>query len=444
MNRVLLVNAGWGPLFSGRVRRYNRAFPPLDLLNCAAVLRQQGTDVALVDARVGDPMDPVLADEYDQYLVTLSPLDRWQCPNIDLEQIDRFLKPFPRNRTILMGAQATISPEYILERTGVSGLILGQPESSVSALAAGVLPGECAGTACLVDGGLQKAAEAPDLPLTDFPIPAFDMIDFGRYRYEVLGSEFGLLELTRGCPWSCHFCLLEMYGKKYRRKEPAQMVREIRAAWDHGMRCAYFQDLEFTLDHDLIGAFCDALLSDGPPLRWACQTRPDTVDAALLRQMRRAGCELIHYGVESGSERILASTGKRQTREAVEQGVALAHESGMRTLCYFLIGLPGERPSEMLETRQFAEQLAPTYASFQVATPYPGTPFYEEQSFDEPFPECFPGELTGTELRAMASRFTTRYHLRPGYLAKRALSTGRSGAWRELRLLASYLRPGSG
>ena len=440
MARVLLVNAGWGPLFSGRVRRYNRAFPPLDLLNCAALLRAGGAHVDVADARV-DPraLDAIALDGYDTIAVTLSSLDRWQCPNTDLDHAAAFLARFPSDRLAVLGAQGTIEPEVVLRRTGARCLVRGEPEGPLVALVDGGRPGEVAGTACLESGALRMAPRGREIELTDLPIPAFDRVDFSRYRYEVLGERLGLLELTRGCPWRCKFCLLEMYGKRYRKKTPAQAMAEIEHAWALGMRCAYFQDLEFTLDRPLVEGLCDALRTSGLPLRWACQTRPDTVDRALLRTMRAAGCVLIHFGVESGVQRIVDSTEKGLRLEAVERAVADAHDVGMRTLCYFLLGLPTETLEDMHATLRFAQRVRPTYASFMAATPYAGTPFYAEHTFADPFPVAFEGPLTPAALRKLARDLTARYHLSPRYLWERLSRPGRASAAREVGLLASYL-----
>ena len=442
MADVILVNAHWGDLFSGRVRRYNRAFPPLELLNGAALLRQAGHRVRLVDNRACP--DAIIPRDYDLAFVTLSPLDRWQCPNTDLDAADRFLRPFDPARLVLMGAQVTVATDALLSRFKAHGALLGEPETGFVALADGGTPGAVPGSARRRGGVLEVAPAAPALDVKSLPVPAFDIVDFHHYRYEVLGDRLGLLELTRGCPWRCKFCLLTMYGKKYRKKTVPQMIGEVRAARAAGMKRAYFQDLEMTADRELVLELCAALTSEyrHGEFEWACQTRPDTVDGPLLKAMKRAGCSLIHYGVESGVDRVLATTGKGQTLAAVEAGVAFAHEAGMRTLCYFLLGLPGETLDEMWRTLAFAERVRPTYASFQVATPYPTTPFHTElhQGDTAVFPDQFDGPLTGDALRALARTFTRNYHTSARYVATRLRSPGRRNAVSELGLLLRYLR----
>ena len=438
MRRVALVNLGWGPLFSGRVQRYNRRFPPLCLLNCATLLRDAGVSVALFDQRAEpralDRLDP---NGYDLIAVTLSPLDRWQCPNTDLALAEQRLRHLPRDRLVVMGAQGTIAPEAVLQRLRPHALVLGEPEPAVARLGAGGARESVAGVAWLDGEDLVRTAPSAGLSLADLGIPAFDLLDFHRYRYEVLGNRFGLLELSRGCPWRCRFCLLAMYPRKVRSKTPDQMVAEVRAAWALGMRRAYFQDLEFTLDHERVRALCDGLLRAGLPLEWACQTRPDTVDRTLLRLMRRAGCTLIQYGVESGAEGVLRTTDKRQPLADVERAVAEAHAVGMRTLGYFLLGLPGERPQDRRETVAFARRLGTTYASFQVATPYATTPYYRDAGLAEPFPDVFP-DMDGDALRREARQATLGYHLAPRYLARRLTGPGRRHGLREAGLLARY------
>src|SRR5574337_260703 len=85
--KVLLVNPSWDGLVSRKGRRFNRAWPPLDLLNCAALLEQDGLSVSLIDTRaMPTPLSAIrdAAARHDLVFVTSTPIDRWQCPNLDL------------------------------------------------------------------------------------------------------------------------------------------------------------------------------------------------------------------------------------------------------------------------------------------------------------------------------------------------------------------------
>ena len=83
--KILLINPSWGGKM--RSQRYNRRWPPLDMLNLAALLQNNGHFVFLHDARAdGLSLNRLsrLTAEADRVVVNTSPLDRWQCPNLDL------------------------------------------------------------------------------------------------------------------------------------------------------------------------------------------------------------------------------------------------------------------------------------------------------------------------------------------------------------------------
>jgi len=150
---------------------------------------------------------------------------------------------------------------------------------------------------------------------------------------------------------------------------------------------------------------------------WCCQTRADSVDRDLLEAMRAAGCTLIHYGVESGSEEILAKTEKKITLDQIAKGIALTKEAGIAAACFFMLGLPGEATEDRRKTLEFAKKINPTYASFHITSPYPGTPLYASRSWKQLYPESL---LEGQDLRALKSfekRAYRDYYLRLGYLA---------------------------
>jgi radical SAM superfamily enzyme YgiQ (UPF0313 family) len=146
------------------------------------------------------------------------------------------------------------------------------------------------------------------------------------------------------------------------------------------MKTAYFFDLEFTVHKPRTLELCQELIRAGIPgkLRWACQTRADTVDEETIEALKAAGCELIHFGVESANPSILEATNKKITLDQIERGVRLTKMQGMQTACFFMFGLPDESPEDFPNTLEFARKLNPTYASFHFAIPFPGTPLYEK------------------------------------------------------------------
>jgi anaerobic magnesium-protoporphyrin IX monomethyl ester cyclase len=92
--------------------------------------------------------------------------------------------------------------------------------------------------------------------------------------------------------------------------------------------------------------------------------------------MKRAGCILIYYGVESGSQRVLNLMKKHIKIGQIVRAIRWTKEAGIETLASFIIGFPGETRKDIEETIAFAKRLDVDYAQFSFATPYPGTELY--------------------------------------------------------------------
>lgn len=442
--KVLLVNPSWDGLVSRKGRRFNRAWAPLDLLNCAAILEQDGLNVSLIDARaVPTSLHAIreAAAQHDLVFVTSSPIDRWQCPNLDLNPFLAVTNLVEPGKLHVMGAHGTVAPGELLSMTRARAVIRGEPELTVRVLCLGMDVSETPGVTYQSGGTILNNPEGPALDLTSLPMPAFRLLDLSHYRYEILGDRFVLLETTRGCHYRCHFCLLKMYGKGYRRKDPDQVIREVTyLVREAGARTGYFIDLEFTAARDYVWDLCERLAAAELPFEWACQTRADYVDESLLNLMKRAGCRLIHFGVESGSAQVLAATNKRITLEQIEQGIAKTKRVGIDQVCFFMFGFPGETKEDMNATIAFAKRLNPTYASFHAVSPYRGTALFEMSGLYELFPEVLK-EHDSTVLQEIVNRAFQEFYLRPEVLWSRLRRMDVRLWRRQVALFRDFVRP---
>lgn len=433
MARVLLINSSWDQYVSRKGRRINRAWPPLDLLNCAALLEQEGIKADLIDARAQwiEPSELALqAKQYDKVFVTSSPLDRWQCPNLEIETFFERVAPIEHADLFIMGVHGTQFPQKVLERTKAKAVIIGEPEWTVLDVARGTQALEdIPGLAFSRNNQLVRSPSRPLGDLKTLPIPAFHLLDWSLYGYELVGDRFAILETTRGCPFPCNFCQRDLYGgRAYRYKTPDQVGREAAAALASGARTGYFIDLEFSLNRDYTLQVCEALMPLRGQWTWCCQTRADSIDPELLAAMKRAGCTLIHFGVESGSPEVLKQTGKQITLDQVKAGVSMSQSAGIAAACFFMMGFPGETAADREMTVAFAKKLNPDYASFHIASPYPGTPLYAIQTWKDLYPESILDGADLSELKAREKKAYRDYYLRPGYLA----SVIANGRWQQL------------
>ncbi|MFQ5737741.1 MAG: radical SAM protein [Acidobacteriota bacterium] len=438
--KVIFINPSWDRYVSKRGKRYNRYWPPLDLLSCAGMLQEQGIHCTVYDQRIGDSRCPPLED-FDFVFVTSSSLDRWQCPNLDLELFAQRIRHFPDQKTYLLGAHGTMCPEEVASTIGKAGLVREEPEIPVLKIVLGESRETVPGLTYLDNGRVVSNPSGPLPALDELAIPAYSLVDTGRYGYELLGRNFALLETSRGCPHSCTYCYLGMYPK-YRLKSPQRVVGEVQTVLSTTpTRNIYFIDLEFAIHQRHCNAVLDALIESELKFRWCCQTRADSVDLTTLKKMKRAGCRLVHYGVEAGSRRVMEMTNKRLQLEDIGRAVRLTREAGMHSACFFMLGFPTESEAEIRRTIDFAKEINPTYASFHVVTPYPDTQMYRDFEVGQAphfIPESFPQALPLAKLKSLERRAYLQFYLRPSYLLSRLVKSP-AESWRQLLLFTSFL-----
>jgi radical SAM superfamily enzyme YgiQ (UPF0313 family) len=442
----VLTRPRWGALTSRVENTYNRTWPPLSSLYVAGALRDQGVEAQVADLQAGTGAEgSALADLGREDLVILwtADVDRWQCPNVEMAPIDELAGRVRASgaRLYLAGTHGSVAPELLLERTGADGAIVGEPEEPAIALGLGKDPASVAGLALRDGGAIHHTAPAPSTDLRALPPADYSLVDLDHYGYELLGDRFALFEGSRGCPFPCTFCSRVLQGRTMRRKAPDQLIAEVeRAVRRDGVRSAYFIDLEFNLGGATNLGLCEHLARERLPLRWCCQLRPREAKDGLLQAMAAAGCRLVHCGIESGDAGRLAELDKVGSLDEMVAGVQRIMSHGMEVLCFFIMGFPGESEAEIERTVRLALDLNPSYASFHLFTPYPGTD-YAVAPGPGPFfvPPTHPDALPLDRLAHLRRMAYVRFYLRPGYVMSRLRRRQLGALLRQARIFASQV-----
>jgi radical SAM superfamily enzyme YgiQ (UPF0313 family) len=169
-----------------------------------------------------------------------------------------------------------------------------------------------------------------------------------------------------------------MVGHKVRYRNPRLIVDEIEDIISYGFTRINIADDLFTSNKDRVKAFCDELKRRGIKITWSAFARVNTVDVEVLSIMRQAGCDTVSFGIESGNAEMLKLVKKGITLEQAVKAVQACKESDMNVFASFVIGLPGESPETLAETRAFAEGLG-IDCGFHLLAPFPGTTVREER-----------------------------------------------------------------
>ena len=145
-----------------------------------------------------------------------------------------------------------------------------------------------------------------------------------------------------------------------------------------GIHSFLFYDDTFTIDRQRVIDICNGIIDRGFNINWNIRTRVDTVDDEMLQHLKKAGCQGINYGVESGSDKILEQLNKGITIEKVAETFRLTRKNGITILAYFMIGNPTETIEDINTTFSVMQKLKPDYVHLTVLTPFPGTILYSQ------------------------------------------------------------------
>jgi len=208
--------------------------------------------------------------------------------------------------------------------------------------------------------------------IADYPFPVFNTIidmDFTEFRYPLITS--------RGCPYKCVFCSVpKVGGNKFRQRPAEHVVEEIKMAMDR-YRISKFEvlDDDFTLNMPRAKDICKLMIKENINLDWWCHNgiRADCVDVELAMLMKKAGCSSVAFGVESGDPNVFDRIKKGETVEDVIKGIRIVQKAGMRTVGYFIVGLPGDSIESTIKTVFAQRALNLDDHCYNMLVPYLGT-----------------------------------------------------------------------
>ncbi|MCX7767040.1 MAG: B12-binding domain-containing radical SAM protein, partial [Candidatus Sumerlaeia bacterium] len=271
-------------------------------------------------------------------------------------------------------------------------------------------------------------------PLDKLPFPARDLLPNHRYYMPFFGRlPFATVIPTRGCPWQCIFCRAgTVWGKKIRTRNPSNVADEIQYIIDElRIRHIVFMTDSLTLNKNWLMEFLEIILARNLKFKWICNSRVDAVDLEMLKLMKRSGCKLISYGVESGSQEILDLAKKHISINDSRRAISMTRAAGILSMAYFIFGLPGENRQTIQQTIDFIKELNPDYINVHIATPFPGTEFYKiaqqnnwltsldwSDYEEEGSAVVRTAELTTADLIQAQKRAMREFYLRPRWLLR--------------------------
>ena len=215
--------------------------------------------------------------------------------------------------------------------------------------------------------------------LNDLPIPLHELLPYKKYLMPMIKGPFTFIVSSRGCTAGCIYCIKHVsYQYSVRIREPEKIMDELWVLKNLGINNVHMYADLFTVSREQVIGLCKLMIESNISMKWTCNSRVDYVDEEMLNLMSKAGCHLISWGIESGSEEVLKHARKGAYPDKALRALTWARKAGIKNWGYFIIGLPTETEETILKTIKFAKSLPLDIALFHVAAPYPGTPFFFE------------------------------------------------------------------
>lgn len=363
----------------GDVKVYDvdRSGPPLDNLDFA----NQRANMARFLAGVNNTEHPVwqeLRRTLEEFRPDVVGITTMTIQYASALRVGEVVKKWSKDCTVLMGgAHASVMPRTMIEWPYVDAVVKGEGEDAFREIIHRLGCGgqDLAGIPGVITKHCLDQLDALPLEVDDpdaLPFPdrsALMAVD--RYSAE----DMGLMVTSRGCPFRCTYC--SNFSRKTRFRSVENVLAEVdQVRKAYGTTQFMFKDDSFTVNRRRVEALCKTIIERRIPFRWEATTRLDLLDDSLIRLMKKAGCNRIGAGVESGDEAMLKVYNKRLTKDQIRKAASILRRNRVFWTAYFMMALPMEREEQIHRSLQFMKELRPRYAAIAVYKAYPGTKLF--------------------------------------------------------------------
>jgi radical SAM superfamily enzyme YgiQ (UPF0313 family) len=379
MTQILLMQPPLPPPMNSYVKDVVIS-PPLGMCYIASYISQNSdAETRLVDCSILNLDDTAIRNEIrrcDPKILGVSTSTYTYKNALNTAKIAKELNP--GITTVLGGPHSSILDTETLRNEQVDIVVRQEAEKTMVDLVNLLVLGKgdissVSGITYRKSGSIQRN---PDRPLIEdldiLPFPARYLLPLKMYKVPAT------IVTSRGCPSKCIFCAAEaLSGGRYRARSPANVVEETKQMYaEMKPQFLFIADDTFTIFHDRTRQICKGYKDLG--VRWVCESRANTINQGIVREMADSGCFMIQFGVESGSQKILDSMKKGISIDQVRKAVSWCIESKVQPVCSFMVPHPEDTMDSLQQTETFMNELKKLGVQIFVSltTPFPGTYLY--------------------------------------------------------------------
>lgn len=416
-----------------------------DLGYAAAILLKKGYDVKLRDYMTQRDTMQDLYDDMESYKPDLIMMSVTNTTiKGDLEIINELKKKY-NPITVIKGAIFYDPEQEMLDMLDLSCtdyIIGGETDFAIGEIADYALKGE---------GNIEDAlsilyrGEDGSFKRTKFhvwgedldsrPFPARALMNNALYKRPDTDEPMATIQTSRGCPSACVFCLTPIIsGKCVRFRSPQNVLDEMLECYKvHGIRNFFFKADTFTINPAWVKEMCELIIASEMhgKIAFSANSRVNPLSKETLQLMKEAGCFMVAFGFESGSDEMLKTLKKGTTVDMNLRAAKWCHEVGLPFWGFFVIGFPWENKEHILATKKLIMQANPDFIEVKMALPFYGTELYDackENNLltDSPLgSDFFHSAMSGTkylsqeEVEKLRRNILLSFYLRPSYIFKK-------------------------
>ncbi|MDD5194278.1 MAG: radical SAM protein [Candidatus Omnitrophica bacterium] len=372
-----------------KTHQVKQVWVPLGLLYVARAALNMGAKVKLADLSLERDWQSALKTtliNYEPSLVGLGGMFEEFEGARDIIAIVNEMRP--EAKVIVGGPFAASLTDEFLTETGASVVVLKEGETAIQDLLCHINSEkkleDIAGIAYRKEGKVVYTQNRTLEDINAIPVPAWELLDLERY-IESKDNSFGVsglrvlsMSTSRGCPYSCIYCDKNIFGQKWRGRDPKNIVDEMLLLRDtYGINGVMFIDDIFDVNKNWVLSVIEEINKRKANMYWWCNSRVNHADLELYKKMHEAGCNYIGLGIEFGSKQMLDAVNKRATVEQAYKAVEIAHSAGLKVVGYYMLGMLHETREQICETIQFALASKIDTAGVSLVTPIKKTKLYD-------------------------------------------------------------------